>query len=106
LIDFYNIQFYNQGDTQYNTYKELFTGATGTFSGTSVKQIIARGVPSKKLVVGKPATQADVMNTGFVSATDLGTWTTRAFNEFGWYAGVMFWQFPSDANGNLVKAAS
>ena len=106
MIDFYNIQFYNQGDTQYNTYKELFTGSTGWFPGTSVKEIIARGVPSKKLVVGKPATQADVMNTGLVSATDLGTWTTRAFNEFGWYAGVMYWQFSNDANGNLIKAAS
>ena len=24
LIDFYNVQFYNQGDTQYNSYTELF----------------------------------------------------------------------------------
>ena len=36
-IDFYTIQFYNQGNTQYNSYQELFTKATGTFSGTSVK---------------------------------------------------------------------
>lgn len=37
LIDFYNVQFYNQGDTRYNTYDELFLRATGFFSGTSVK---------------------------------------------------------------------
>lgn len=37
LIDFYNIQFYNQGDTKYNSYDELFTKASGFFSGTSVK---------------------------------------------------------------------
>ncbi len=37
LIDFYNVQFYNQGDTQYNTYNELFIKATGFFSNTSVK---------------------------------------------------------------------
>lgn len=37
LIDFYNVQFYNQGNTQYNTYTELFETATGFFSGTSVK---------------------------------------------------------------------
>lgn len=36
-IDFYTVQFYNQGDTQYNTYEELFIKATGTFSGTSVQ---------------------------------------------------------------------
>lgn len=36
MIDFYNVQFYNQGNTQYNTYNELFIKATGTFSGTSL----------------------------------------------------------------------
>ena len=36
LIDFYNVQFYNQGNTQYNTYDELFIKANGFFSGTSV----------------------------------------------------------------------
>ncbi len=37
MINFYNIQFYNQGNTEYNTYQGLFTQATGYFSGTSVK---------------------------------------------------------------------
>lgn len=37
LIDFYNVQFYNQGDTRYNTYDELFIRASGFFSGTAVK---------------------------------------------------------------------
>ncbi len=73
-IDFYTIQFYNQGNTQYNTYNELFIKATGTFSGTSVKEIIARGVPAKKVVVGKPATMADVMNTGYISPSSFGSW--------------------------------
>ena len=41
---------------------------------------MARGIPANKIVVGKPAAQIDVMNTGLVSMTDLGTWTTRAFN--------------------------
>lgn len=37
MIDFYLIQFYNQGDSQYNTYNELFVNASGkTFNGTSV----------------------------------------------------------------------
>lgn len=36
LIDFYNVQFYNQGNSEYNTYDELFNHATGFFSGTSV----------------------------------------------------------------------
>lgn len=106
LIDFYNVQFYNQGDTKYNSYDELFIKSSGFFSGTAVKEIIARGVPSNKIVVGKPAAQMDVMNTGLVSATDLGAWTSRAFTELGWYAGVMFWQFRSDLDGSLMRTAT
>ncbi len=37
LIDFYNIQFYNQGDTKYDTYDTLFIKSGGYFNGTSVK---------------------------------------------------------------------
>jgi hypothetical protein len=73
------VQFYNQGDTKYNTYTELFIRSTGTFSNTSVKEIIGRGIPSNKIIVGKPAAQMDVMNTGLVSLSDLGTWSSRAF---------------------------
>jgi len=37
LINFYIVQFYNQGDSQYNTWDELFVHATGaTFNGTAV----------------------------------------------------------------------
>jgi len=101
LIDFYNVQFYNQGDTQYNTYSELFVKANGFFSGTSVSEIINRGIPSNKIVVG-----GDASNTGLVSATDLGNWCSQAFTQFGWYAGVFFWQFRSDMNGALIKSAT
>jgi chitinase len=78
-IDFYNVQFYNQGDTRYDSYNELFISASGFFSGTSVKEIIARGIPANKIVVGKPVNQGDASNTGTVSMTDLGQWTSRAF---------------------------
>jgi len=37
MIDFYNVQFYNQGDTKYDTYDGLFTTSSGFFSGTAVK---------------------------------------------------------------------
>ncbi len=46
LINFYIVQFYNQGDSQYNSYNELFVHATGAaFNGTAVSEIAARGVP-------------------------------------------------------------
>jgi chitinase len=36
-IDFYNVQFYNQGDTTYDSYEKLFLESDGYFSRTSVK---------------------------------------------------------------------
>jgi chitinase len=96
-IDFYNVQFYNQGGTTYDSYDTLFKVSNGWSTGTAVKQIISQGIPSEKIVVGKPATQSDASNSGTVSTTDLGNWCVKAYNEFGWYAGVMFWQYKSDS---------
>lgn len=78
LIDWYNVQFYNQGDTKYDSYQELFYLSSGYFPNTAVKNIYELGVPLKKIVVGKPVTQADVMNSGLVSPSDLGTWAKQA----------------------------
>jgi chitinase len=36
MIDFYFVQFYNQEDTKYDSYNELFVKASGFFAGTSV----------------------------------------------------------------------
>jgi chitinase len=37
LIDWYNIQFYNQGDTKYDTFKTLFEESDGFFKNTAVE---------------------------------------------------------------------
>jgi len=80
-IDFYFMQYYNQGSTKYDSYSELFTKTTqGAFPGTSVKEIASRGVPLQKLVVGKPITTGDATNTGWVAQTDLGAWGVTAFD--------------------------
>lgn len=77
-IDFYNVQFYNQGDTKYDSFETLFKKSGSFFSGTSVKEIAGYGIPLNKIVVGKPATQQDASNTGLVSHEDLGNWAMRA----------------------------
>lgn len=99
LIDFYNIQFYNQGANRYDTYTTLFVTSGGPFNGTSVSEIVARGVPSKKLVVGKPVTQGDASNTGVINLATLGSALTQGYKDYKWYAGAMFWQYPSDSSG-------
>ena len=104
LIDWYNIQFYNQGSSGYNSYEELFIESTGSFPGTAVKNIIEKGVPQEKVVIGKPVTSGDAANTGWVDPTSLGEWAARAKQEFGWDAGIMTWQYPSDVGGKYVTS--
>ncbi len=107
LINFYIIQFYNQGDSQYNTYNELFVHATGkTFNGTAVAEIAARGVPLQKLVVCKPVVVNDATNTGYMAGADLGAAVLQAYNDYGWYAGIGHWQYSSDYTGNTIKEAA
>lgn len=65
-----------------------------------------RGIPQHKIIVGKPATSGDAMNTGYVSSTDLGAWCEKAATDLNWYGGVMFWQFKNDLSGNIVKNAT
>ncbi len=57
MIDFYNVQYYNQGVQGYDSYNELFIHSTGVFGGTAVKDIhINAGVALDKIIVGKPVT--------------------------------------------------
>ena len=104
LIDLYLVQFYNQGITTYDTYEYLFQKSNGWSTGTAVKELISKGIPSNKIVVGKPTLPRDATNTGWVDADDLGRWTARAFDEFGWYAGIMQWQYKSDVDGQKIRA--
>ena len=106
LIDFYNVQFYNQGDTKYDSYQALFLESGSFFSGTSVNEIIKRKVPSNKIVIGKPVTQADAANTGTVDNVDLGKWASQAYKDLNWYAGIMYWQYPSDIGGKAIQSSA
>lgn len=100
------MQFYNQGDTKYDTYDQLFISAGGYFNGTAVKEIVARKIPRNMLVVGKPVTPGDASNTGWMDLTVFGNAVTRAYKEEHFYAGVMFWQYSSDKTGaGVTKAA-
>ena len=92
LIDFYNIQFYNQGETCYTTYDGLFNKSCSNFPQTSVAQISNAGINLNKLVVGKPLLTSDASN-GYVDPTVLGQWFVEAQSNLGWNAGVMTWQW-------------
>ncbi|KAI0049520.1 glycoside hydrolase family 18 protein [Auriscalpium vulgare] len=100
LIDWYNVQFYNQGTSQYTTCTNLLTKSGGSFPSSSVFEINAAGVPLSKIVIGKPATAGTASN-GFMSTSTLAGCVSTAKSQ-GWNAGVMTWEFP-EAGTSWIK---
>jgi len=101
MIDWYNVQFYNQ-NSEYETCDGLLTKSSSAFPNSSVFEINKSGVPLDKIVIGKPANQADQTNGGFMSTGDLASCIATAKDK-GWNAGVMTWEYPS-ADSQWIKA--
>ena len=102
MIDFYNVQFYNQGVGIYDNPQSLFNVSGGWCPGSSINEMITAGIPSSKIILGKPATTADGSN-GWMSAADLNKAITDNYAYNGWNGGVMFWQFTSDIDGTFAS---
>ena len=112
-IDFFNVQFYNQGTSDYLTYETLFVKSNGWSVGTAVLQIAEKRIPINKLLVGKPVTQKDAYNTGYVKQDKLANIfrTARTARQGGWYncnevGGVMNWKFSSDTTAWMKEMKS
>ncbi|KAI8614502.1 glycoside hydrolase superfamily [Chytriomyces sp. MP71] len=95
LIDWYNVQFYNQGNTDYATCDGLLNTSVGSFPNSALFQISASGVPLNKIVIGKPITSAGATNTGYMAPSLLASCVAQAKAK-GWDAGVMGWQISLD----------
>ncbi|SNX84489.1 related to Chitinase A precursor [Melanopsichium pennsylvanicum] len=92
LIDWYNVQFYNQGTT-YSSCDNLIWNSGDDFPLTSVFEINKYAkVPLDKIVVGKPAIESDADN-GFVKPSVLGA-CLKVGVQNGWKGGAMFWEYP------------
>ncbi|KAF8588808.1 glycoside hydrolase family 18 protein [Ramaria rubella] len=100
LIDWYNVQFYNQGDTEYTTCAGLLTESSSTWPESALFQIAANGVDLNKLVIGKPGNNQDASN-GFIPPATLAGCLRQAKAK-GWNAGAMSWEYP-DANATWIK---
>lgn len=99
-VDWYHLQFYNQGD-DYSDCNSLLTTSQANFPHTSIFEINQfAGVPLDKLVLGKPAAAADA-TTGFVDPNTLAGCLAQGKNA-GWNGGAMLWQFP-DATPQLIS---
>ncbi|TFK54531.1 glycoside hydrolase family 18 protein [Heliocybe sulcata] len=95
-IDWYNIQFYNQGTTEYTTCDNLLNESTSAWPNSAVFQIADSGVDLNKLVIGKPAQAAGDANNGYIAPATLAGCLSTAKAK-GWNAGVMVWEFPDAA---------
>ncbi|EJD40309.1 glycoside hydrolase [Auricularia subglabra TFB-10046 SS5] len=92
LIDWYNMQFYNQGEGVYTDCAGLMEKSADAWPGTSVMEMIANGVDGAKIVVGKPATNADASN-GFMDPGPLGQCLKQYVGKNGFTGGAMTWQW-------------
>ena len=100
-IDFYNIQFYNQGNL-YESCESLVSNSGGAYSGSSIMEIAAKGVDASKIVLGKVATQANAYSGGYMDASTLAGCVAQAQSK-GWNGGVMGWQYP-EASSSWIQA--
>ncbi|KAL1939933.1 hypothetical protein VTO73DRAFT_9633 [Trametes versicolor] len=102
LIDWYNVQFYNQGDDMYTTCDGLLTTSGGFWPGSALLEIAQAGVPLEKFVIGKYAAEGGGAS-GFMDPNALGECVAQA-RELGWGAGIMAWEYP-EADSEWIKAA-
>jgi len=101
LIDWYNVQFYNQGSDYISCPSLLTRSLAHGFFNTSLFEIHqVSGVPLNKLVIGKPAVPGDALN-GFMDLTVMSTCLQLA-KTAGWNAGAFLWQYPN-ANSAAIK---
>ncbi|PIL26022.1 hypothetical protein GSI_11776 [Ganoderma sinense ZZ0214-1] len=90
LIDWYNIQFYNQSPSPgYEDCNTLVRSA----GGSSVFEIRASGIPAEKIIIGKPGNVQDTTNGGFMEPAALATCVSQAVAG-GWDGGLMVYQYP------------
>ncbi|KAI0334540.1 chitinase [Cubamyces sp. BRFM 1775] len=102
MIDWYNVQFYNQH--LYNDCDGLINTAGSPFLGSALLEIPSNGFELNKLVIGKPGAPQNANNgDGFIDPTTLGTCIDQAAAK-GWNAGIMAFEFPG-ADVNWIKAA-
>jgi hypothetical protein len=59
----------------------------------------------RKIVVGKPATTADVMNSGYVNVASLGQFFKQWKQETGHDPQIMIWQYLNDDDGAICRSA-
>jgi chitinase len=99
-IDWYNMQFYNQGPSCYVDYNGLYVSSGAscpTFPHTSVNEIVAQSKMSvSKIVIGKPVTPADG-GSGWLDAGAFGNLLRQGLSNGINHGGYMGWKWEAEA---------
>ena len=96
-IDFFNMQFYNQGpNAPYTTYNNMFL--QDDFYNASLTQIASYSaenisIPQDKILVLKPLQTGDVFNTGYIDPQELKNIFNEAATGIGYFANAGVWRF-------------
>ena len=80
----------------------MFKSSDGFFTGTSVSEVISRGIPKEKIIVGKPLVK-EVCSLGFMSKEEIISSFEMAIGDFGWSTGVMFEEYFFDSDGSVIN---
>ncbi|KAL5519835.1 hypothetical protein ACEPAG_1495 [Sanghuangporus baumii] len=97
MIDWYNMQFYNQQD--YTDCITLLTKSK-TASKVSVFEISESGVDLNTIVIGKPGITTDA-DDGYTEPKTLASCLSQAKRK-EWNAGTMVWEYPH-ADSQWIK---
>jgi chitinase len=96
-VDWYNVQYYNQGSTCYVDYTSLFVTPCSTFPDTSIQQVLANaGMSANKIVIGKPITTADA-GSGFLDGASFGALLRQGISNGYQIGGYMGWKWETEA---------
>lgn len=100
LIDFYNIQFYNQDD--YADCHTLLLESKGEWPNTALLQLnTVYSIPFDKMIVGKPARKQDADN-GYIDPHKLAVCLANFAVPAGWHSGCMWWEYTGDLQRVLL----
>lgn len=113
-IDYYGVQFYNQGDNTagaaaYTSAATLIKkesimlkkSVVNPVDGSLTDIISIQGVPASKILIGKPVGTGDA-NNGYVDPDTLSSFVGQAKQAFPDLGGAMGWQWGSDTDGAWI----
>ena len=115
LINYFLIQYYNQGSDPascaYKTYEDQFLD-NSCHPNTTIKDLINPvttthiAIPKEKVVIGKLMQPGDGSAATWVDPSIIGTWITQAKNDpavQNWNTGISTWQWNTTGSPNAQE---